>query len=147
MHAVSLMHACLCAAPCSGQRTRMHMSIGTAGRAQPGSGMEAYISIAGCLLGSARRNDVRPSTPMAEPRFDRPTENPDRVPTESRQSPDSPTVVNRQSPDRARQSSGLISTVTMLVLCQAVSSCQSTDRQTDTPTDRHTDRPCQSHHG
>ena len=45
---------------------------------------------------------------VVEPRFDRPTEHPDRVPTESRQSPDSPTVVNRQSPtepDRAQASS------------------------------------------
>ena len=70
----------------------------------------------------------------------------DRGPTEVRQLstdrvPTVRQVVNRQSPDRARQSSGLISTGTMHVLCQAVSSRQSTDRQTDRPTDRQTNRP------
>ena len=48
----------------------------------------------------------------------------DRGPTEVRQ---------------VRQSSCLISTGTMRVICQALSSCQPTDRSTYRPTDRQTD--------
>ena len=58
-------------------------------------------------------------------------------PTESRQSPDSPTVVNRQSPtepDRAQASSRQVPCSRSVRLCQAV------NRQTDRPTDRQTDR-------
>ena len=68
-----------------------------------------------------------------------------RIPTESRQSPDRVPTVRQLSTDRARQSPtelrphlDTVSTVTMLASCQAVSSCQSTDRQTDRPTDRQT---------
>ena len=88
----------------------------------------------------------------AEPRFDRPTENPDRIPTESRQSPDSPTVVNRQSPtepDRAQASSrhSLDSDYARVLSgCVKLSIDRPTDRQTDRPTDcdQNTDRPTES---
>ena len=72
------------------------------------------------------------TSPRTMPRT-RPTENLDRVPTESRQSPDSPTVVNRQSPtepDRAQASYRKVPCMDSVRLCQAV------NRQTDRPTDR-----------
>ena len=66
----------------------------------------------------------------------------DRVPTESQQSPDSPTVVNRQSPTEVRQcltEAGPAPCLSHVRLCQSVNRQTDTDRQTDRPTYRQTD--------
>ena len=71
-----------------------------------------------------------------EPWFDRPTEHPDSSPTALRQPDRCPTVVSRQSLDRVSTEEGPFSTGTMREPCQALSTCQSTDRQIDRSTDR-----------
>ena len=96
---------------------------------------------AGATAQSAQARTVRSGL---EPRFDRPTENLDRVPTEplateSRQSDKLSTDRARQSPTELRPHIDRYHACT-LSGCVKPSIDRSTDRQTDRPTDQQTDR-------